>query len=80
MSHISAFKRGEVLLMKKMRFLVPLAPPSSAAKRSYESYFKGDLSAADVEALDDLFPACRRMSGEAVRRLSAMDPYAAHVV
>jgi hypothetical protein len=66
--------------MKKMRFLVPSAPSSSVAKRSYESYFKGDLSAVDVEALDDLFPACRRMSGEAAHRLSAMDPYAAHVV
>jgi hypothetical protein len=59
MGHIPASKRGEVLLMKKMRFLEPSAPPSSAAKHSYVSYFKGDLSAADVEALDDLFPACR---------------------
>jgi hypothetical protein len=58
MGHIPASKCGEVLLMKKMGFLEPSAPPSSAAKRSYESYFKGDLSVADVEALDDLFPAC----------------------
>jgi hypothetical protein len=45
--------------MKKMRFLEPSAPPSSAVKRSYDSYFKGDLSTADVEALDELFLACR---------------------
>jgi hypothetical protein len=45
--------------MKRMRILEPLAPPSSAAKRSYDSYFKGDLSTADVEALYELFPACR---------------------
>jgi hypothetical protein len=45
--------------MKKMGFLEPSAPPSSAAKRSYDSYFKGDLSTADVEALDELFLACR---------------------
>jgi hypothetical protein len=74
MGHIPASKHGEVLLMKKMGFLEPSAPLSFAAKRSYESYFKGDLSAADVEALDDLFPAYRGMSGEAACRPSAMEP------
>jgi hypothetical protein len=59
MDHVPASKHGEVLLMKRMGFLEPSAPPSSAAKHSYKSYFKGDLSAADVDALDDLFPACR---------------------
>jgi hypothetical protein len=59
MDHIPASKRDEVLLMKKMGFLEPSAPPSSAAKCSYESYFKGDLLAADVEALDELFLACK---------------------
>jgi hypothetical protein len=59
MGHIPASKRGEVLLMKKMGFLEPSAPPSSAAKRSYDSYFKGELSTADVEALDELFQTCR---------------------
>jgi hypothetical protein len=59
MDHISASKRGEVLLMKRMGFLESSAPPSSAAKRFYDSYFKGDLSTADVKALDELFPACR---------------------
>ena len=39
MDHIPASKRGEVLLMKKMRILTPLAPISSVAKRSYDSYF-----------------------------------------
>jgi hypothetical protein len=29
------------------------------AKRSYESYFKGDLSTTEVEAFDELFLACR---------------------
>jgi hypothetical protein len=74
MGHIPVSKRGEVLLMKKMRFLEPSAPPSSAAKHSYVSYFKGDLSAADVEALDDLFPACRGVPGVAARRPSALEP------
>jgi hypothetical protein len=72
MGHISASKRGEVLLMKKMGFVEPSAPPSSAAKRSYHSYFKGNLSAADVEDLDDLFPACR---GCPVKQLAGLRPW-----
>jgi hypothetical protein len=55
MDHIPASKRGEVLLKKKLGLLEPSALPSSAPKRSYESYFKGDLSTAEVEALDELF-------------------------
>jgi hypothetical protein len=57
--HIPTSKRGEVLLKKKLGLLEPSAPPSSAPKRSYESYFKGDLSTIEVEALDELFLACR---------------------
>jgi hypothetical protein len=55
MDHVPVSKCGEVLLMKKMGFLEPSAPPSSAAKCSYDSYFKSDLLTADVEALDELF-------------------------
>jgi hypothetical protein len=51
MDHISVSKRGEVLLKKKFRLLELSAPPASAAKRSYESYFKDNLSTVDVEAL-----------------------------
>ena len=39
MDHIPASKRGEVLLMKRIGILAPAAPISSAAKRSYNSYF-----------------------------------------
>jgi hypothetical protein len=59
MDHISASKRGEVLLMKRMGILAPSAPIFSAAKRSYDSYFQSTLSEANVEALDELFPASR---------------------
>jgi hypothetical protein len=59
MDHIPASKRGEVLLKKKLGLLEPSAPSSSAPKRSYKSYFKDDLSTAEVEALDELFSACR---------------------
>jgi hypothetical protein len=45
--------------MRKMGFLEPSAPPSSAAKDSYESFFEGGISAADAEAFDLLFPVCR---------------------
>jgi hypothetical protein len=72
MDHIPASKCGEVLLMEKMGFLEPSAPPSSVAKRSYDSYFKGDLAAADVEALDELFPACR---GCPVIELTGLRPW-----
>jgi hypothetical protein len=58
MDHIPTSKRGEVLLMRRMGFLEPSAPLSSAAKDLYESFFEGDISAADAEALDSLFPAC----------------------
>jgi hypothetical protein len=44
--------------MKKMGIVAPSAP-SSAAKRSYDSYFQSTLSEANVEALDELFPASR---------------------
>jgi hypothetical protein len=40
MDHIPASKHGEVLLMKKMGILAPSALISSAAKRSYDSYFQ----------------------------------------
>ena len=65
MDHIPASKRGEVLLMKKMGILAPSAPIFSVAKRSYDSYFQGTLSEANVEALDALFPASGAMSGGA---------------
>jgi hypothetical protein len=56
MDHIPTSNRGEVLLMRKMRFLEPSTPPSSAAKHSYES-FEADIS--DAEAVNAIFPACR---------------------
>jgi hypothetical protein len=62
MDHIPAFKRGEVLLMRRMGFLEPSAPSSSAAKDLYESFFEGDISAANAEAFDSLFPACQGRS------------------
>jgi hypothetical protein len=44
-----------------MGFLEPSAPPSTAAKDSYES-FAGDTTEADAEALDSRFPACQGWS------------------
>jgi len=57
MGHNPASKRGEVLLMKKMGVQPPNAPVSSAAKRSYESIFKGNMSLTQAAAFDELFPA-----------------------
>ena len=73
MDHIPAFKRGEVLLMK-IGFMAPSASSSSTTKRSYDSYFKGNLLAADIEVLDELFPASRAMTGGAARWSLAMAP------
>ena len=67
MDHILASNYGEVLLMKRMGILAPSTPISSAAKRSYDSYFQGTLSEANIEALDELFPAYRAMTGGAAR-------------
>ena len=67
MDHISASKRGEVLLMKWIGILAPSAPIFSTDKRSYDSYFQVTLSEASIEALDELFPASRAMTGGAAR-------------
>ena len=67
MDHIPESKCGEVLLMKKMGIPAPSAPVFSTAKRSFDSYFKGPLSAANIEALDELFLASRAMAGGAAR-------------
>jgi hypothetical protein len=67
MDHIPPSKRGKVLLMKKMGILAPSTPISSAAKRSYDLYFQGTLSEANVEALDELFLASGVMAGGAAR-------------
>jgi hypothetical protein len=67
MDHIPAFKCGEVLLTKRMGILAPSVPISSAAKRSYDSYFQGTLSEANIEALDELFPASNAMTSGAAR-------------
>lgn len=74
MDHIPTSKCDEVLLMKKIGFLEPLAPPSSAAKCSYDYDFKDDLLAANVEVLDELFPACRGMYGDQACQPLAMEP------
>jgi hypothetical protein len=42
------------MLKKKLGLLELSTPHYSTVKRSYKSYFKGDLS-TDVEALDKLF-------------------------
>jgi hypothetical protein len=59
MDHILVSKRGEVLIKNKLGLLEPSAPRYFAAKRSYESYFEGNLSTAEVEVFDELFPSCR---------------------
>jgi hypothetical protein len=41
----------------------PGTPIFSADKRSYDSYFYGTISQANVEALDKLFPASRAITG-----------------
>jgi hypothetical protein len=45
--------------MKKIVFMAPSATSFSATKRSYDFYFKDNLSAANIDALDELFLASR---------------------
>jgi hypothetical protein len=68
MDHIPASKRGEVLLMRKMGVLSANATPTSASRRTYDSVFRGNLSTADVEAFDELFPATKPRRTKAPRR------------
>lgn len=56
MDHISASKRGEVLLMRKMGIILATTVPMLASRQTFEALFSGDLSAEDSEALDHLFP------------------------
>jgi hypothetical protein len=46
-----------------MGVLPPSSPVSSAAKRSYDTIFTGKLTASQVAALDELFPASKCKSG-----------------
>ena len=68
MDHILVAKRGEVMLMKKMGILVPMALPSSACQRNYKAFFNRKLSTLDVEAFDELFPATKTRASQATRR------------
>lgn len=67
MGHIPSSKCGEVLLMKKMGILPSQAPPSSAARCSFDSLFEGNLSNSDAEALDVMFLAITNEAGRASR-------------
>lgn len=72
MGHIPASKSGEILLMKKMGIAPPQAPPSSAAKKSFDSLFTSKLSDNDVEVFDDMFPAARIRTGRAAKQATAV--------
>lgn len=65
MAHIPATKLGEVLLMKKMGIVLPVAPVSSASKRAYDAIFAG-LMPSHVTTLDELFPATNNRAGRRV--------------
>lgn len=65
--HIPTAKRGEVLIMKRMGILPPQAPPTAAARRSYDALFHSNLL-EDVEAFDVMLPAVTRRVGRASRQ------------
>ena len=46
LAHIPIFKRGEVLLMRRMGFAPPIAPISSVSKRAYGDFFARTLRRA----------------------------------
>ena len=58
--------------MKKMGVAPPQAPPSSAAKKSFDSLFVSKLSERDVAAFDDMFPAVRIRTSRASRQPTAV--------
>jgi hypothetical protein len=68
LGHIPASKHGEMLLMQRIGVIPPQTLPSAASKQSFDSFFKGNISSSDVEALDVLFPAVSTKAGRATRR------------
>ena len=56
LAHISASKRGEVLLNKRLGFAAPTALVSSASRGILDALRSETLSSSEVEALDALFP------------------------
>ena len=59
LSRVPAFKRGEVLIMQRMRFTKGPSTPSVSELAAYDKLFGGDLTASEADALDELFPAVR---------------------
>ena len=59
LSRVPAAKRGEVLIMQRMGFTKGPSAPSTSELEAYDKLFGGDLTASEVEALDELFPAVR---------------------
>jgi hypothetical protein len=68
LGHIPVSKRGEVLAMKKLGFTHPNAQPTSADRRSYDSFFRRTLTDGEVAAMDELLPATKPRAGRAARR------------
>jgi len=70
LDHVSASKRGEILLMRKLGVLPANAAPSSASRRSFDKLFT-DLSNSDAEAFDELFTVNRGRGTRVARRPAA---------
>lgn len=68
LGHVPTSKRGEVLLKQRMGNLPSLSQQATPSSASFDALFNSNLSAADMEALDTLFPATKTRAGRASRR------------
>jgi hypothetical protein len=59
LSQVPASKQGEVLIMQRMGFTKGQSTSSTSELEAHDKFFRGDLTAFEAKALDELFPTVR---------------------
>ena len=71
LSRVPASKRGEVLIMQRMGYTRHLSAPSASELEAFDTLFDDNLTASEVEALDELVPAVGKAPSRQPRRRKA---------
>ena len=53
--HVSASKRGEILIIQHQDLVKGLSTPSASLKKAYEALYEARPNASNIEALETLF-------------------------